>query len=253
MSGATSPRAIQLNGCFNFRDLGGLPAWSGTSIRRRMLFRSDALGRLDRSDQRVLARIGLRTVIDLRTPKEVEQHGLCAWYDQPPATHATPLVAWESLPTKSQSEDWCTPAPMIDAYHQMLAEGRDAIANVLSTLADDSALPAVVHCTSGRDRTAIVVAVLLGILGVPDQQIAEDYALSAAGMARSLAWMRAHDPVAMATIVKDEASMVYTPPEVMLGFLDAFRRQYGSFERYVDSIDQRAEAGRLRRLLTVGG
>lgn len=72
-------------------------------------------------------------------------------------------------------------------------------------------------------------------------------------MARSLEWMRAHDPVAMATIVKDEASMVYTPPEVMLGFLDAFRCEYGSFERYVDAIDRRAEAGRLRQLLTVGG
>ncbi|BAH50724.1 tyrosine-protein phosphatase [Rhodococcus opacus] len=253
MSGATSPRAIQLNGCFNFRDLGGLPAGSETSIRERVLFRSDALGRLDRRDQRVLADIGLRTVIDLRTSKEVEQHGLCAWYERSPELHALPLVAWESLPTKSQSQGWCTPAPLIDAYHQMLGEGRQTIAAALTVLAGAGALPAVVHCTSGRDRTAIVVAVLLGILGVPDHQIAEDYALSAAGMARSLAWMREHDPVAMALIVNDEASMVYTPPEVMLGFLDAFRREYGSFERYVDSIDRRAEVGRLRRLLTVGG
>lgn len=161
VSGATSPREIQLNGCFNFRDLGGLPTDSGTSIREHTLFRSDALGRLDRSDQRVLADVGLKTVIDLRTSKEVEQHGLCAWHEQSPDTHALPLVAWESLPTKSQSEGWCTPAPLIDAYHQMLEEGREAFAAVLAVLAGGAALPAVVHCTSGRDRTAIVIAVLL--------------------------------------------------------------------------------------------
>lgn len=52
VSGATSPNEVQLGGCFNFRDLGGLPTASGTSIRERMLFRSDALVRLDRIDQR---------------------------------------------------------------------------------------------------------------------------------------------------------------------------------------------------------
>ena len=253
VSGATSPNGIQLGGCFNFRDLGGLPTASGTSIRERMLFRSDALVRLDRIDQRQLSDIGLRTIIDLRTPKEVDQQGMCSWYERDPETYAMPLVAWETLPTRSQSEGWRTPEPMIDAYRAMFAEGSEMIAAVLTLLATDAGMPAIIHCNSGRDRTAIVVAVLLGILGVPDEHIAEDYARSSAGMRPSLEWMRANDPVAMATIVKDEESMVYTPPEVMLGFLDAFRGDHGSFDDFVESIGRGAEVTRIRQLLTAGG
>lgn len=148
VSGASSPNGIQLGGCFNFRDLGGLTTASGTSIRERMLFRSDALVRLDRIDQRQLSDIGMRTIIDLRTPKEVDRQGMCSWYEREPETYAMPLVAWETLPTRSQSEGWRTPEPMIDAYRAMFAEGSEMIAAVLT-------------------RTAIVVAVLLGILGVP--------------------------------------------------------------------------------------
>ncbi|QSE92055.1 hypothetical protein JWS13_27160 [Rhodococcus pseudokoreensis] len=57
----------------------------------------------------------------------------------------------------------------------------------------------------------------------------------------------------MATIVKDEESMVYTPPEVMLGFLDAFRGDHGSFDDFVESIGRGAEVARIRQLLTAGG
>ena len=153
----------------------------------------------------------------MRTPKEVDQQGMRSWYERDPETYAMPLVAWETLPTRSQSEGWRTPEPMIDAYRAMFAEGSEMIAAVLTLLATDAGMPAIIHCNSGRDRTAIVVAVLLGILGVSGEHIAEDYARSSAGMRPSLEWMRANDPVAMATIVKDEESMVYTPCATVAG------------------------------------
>ena len=65
-----------LEGAFNFRDLGGLRLPDGRRIRQGRLFRSDTLQALTPGDVRVLLdELGLRTVVDLRLAKEVEEEG----------------------------------------------------------------------------------------------------------------------------------------------------------------------------------
>src|ERR687898_726545 len=68
-------RAIRLDGVFNFRDMGGYAATDGRSVRWRTLFRSDGLGRLTDDDVETLRPFGLRTVVDLRTPREIDERG----------------------------------------------------------------------------------------------------------------------------------------------------------------------------------
>lgn len=162
-------RRLELEGVFNLRDIGGYPAAGGRSTRWRTLLRSDALHRLDPGGSAVLAGFGLSTVLDLRTQAEAEiapsaLDGLASRQ-----THISLLTGdLQALPLD------------LDAiYRYMIDQCGDTIGEAIKVLADGGAFPALVHCSAGKDRTGIVVALILAVLGVPDEVIAADYELSA--------------------------------------------------------------------------
>lgn len=164
-----SGRHIPVPGTYNLRDLGGYPTRAGGSVRWRTLFRSDGLHRLDADGVAGLAELGLRTIVDVRADIEVEQApsriaGLAA------RARRRPIVPdLEVLPTE------------LGAIYQYMVDQRgDAIGAVVKELCAPDALPALVHCTAGKDRTGIVMALVLAVLGVPDELIGADYSLSAA-------------------------------------------------------------------------
>ena len=64
----------------------------------------------------------------------------------------------------------------------------------MALLADAEAVPAVFHCTAGKDRTGIVAELILAVLGVADETIAADYAVTEQTRARSTAWIETHEP-----------------------------------------------------------
>lgn len=229
------PEALKLEGCFNFRDIGGLPAGVGGSVRGGQVFRSDMPTRLTEADERALAGAGVRTVIDFRASEELDRFGVPIWPLLAPEHRWMPMLTWDQLP-QGEVKQWLAPETMALAYHRMFADGVAAIGKSLSLLAQPDIAPAIVHCVSGRDRTALFIAVLLGLLGVPDEAIAADYALSADGMRDSMEWMRVHEPAAFASIVQSEEAMVYAPPEAMMLFLDEFRRRHHTFDDFAQSL-----------------
>jgi len=77
------------------------------------------------------------------------------------------------MPLVNDFED-CPDSPD-GSYRFMTERGAPAIGAVLTALAQPDALPALVHCTAGKDRTGIVVAALLTTLDVPVEQIHADY------------------------------------------------------------------------------
>jgi protein-tyrosine phosphatase len=162
-------RRLELAGVFNLRDVGGYPAAGGRTTRWRALLRSDALHRLDPVGGAVLAGLGLRTVLDLRTEAEAElaPSALDGLADR--RTHISLLAGdLAALPLE------------LDAiYRYMIDQCGDTIGAAIKVLADGGAFPALVHCSAGKDRTGIVVALILAVLGVPDELIAADYELSA--------------------------------------------------------------------------
>jgi len=222
-------RHIDLDGAVNFRDLGGYPAADGRHVRWRTLFRADGLSSLSERDRGVIRQLGVATVIDLRTTGEVER-GRFPVEEVPVAFHNLPLLV--EVPEASKFE--IVPGFLATQYQEMAAEAAAQIGAVLTLVANQATHPVIVHCTAGKDRTGVLVAVLLGLLGVPDEIIITDYALSARAMDRLRQKLVAQFPEAKATIDAADA-MFSAAPENMASLLAALRSEYGTIEAYAES------------------
>jgi protein-tyrosine phosphatase len=230
-------RAVAFDNVFNFRDLGGYRGADGRTVRWGRLFRADDLCRLDDGDLARLGDLGVRTVVDLRRPDELTRTGRV-----PPAGY-TYVHAHVVHPHWPVMTDFPTPAArveyLVDRYLEMAEEGGDGIGLALRTVADPAAAPVVFHCVAGKDRTGLVAAFTLYSLGVSEDDLADDYALSELAEEPNWSWYSArHQDGALRR--RWEAYTV-TPREAMLALLDVLRDRYGSVEKYLASIGVTAE------------
>jgi protein-tyrosine phosphatase len=236
-------RHMAVPGTLNFRDAGGYPVPGGGFIAWRRLLRSDGLHDLGPGALEMLGGLGLRTVLDLRTSAEVE----IAPTPIDAMTHGGALA----IPVSLLGDDLTgMPADLTAIYDYVIDRRGPAIAAVVKSLARPGALPALVHCAAGKDRTGIVVAIALAAVGVPDPFIAADYALS------SLYLDPQHTPtigrVQESTGLGDRltAALLASPPELILHLLARARRQSGSIDGYLAGHGvTRAELSALRSAL----
>lgn len=237
---------ISFERIFNLRDLGGLPTADGRTLRHGLVYRSDDPHLATSADVSALRALGIHTVIDLRLDEEVERRGSRTWE----ALDVIP-VRCSTLTKPPVPEDlakYIDPEFIRVEYFSML--GTDEVAHRLwGALAAAGSKPRLIHCASGRDRTAIVCAFLLEALGVSRELVLDDYAASAPGMERLLAHLDEHAPVEMSE--GNRYSFVRTPRECMAAFLDAVDEQYGSPVAYLEKLGVGPELDHLRRdLLT---
>lgn len=240
-------RHIAVPGTLNFRDAGGYPAADGGATRWRRLLRSDGLDSLGEGATDLLGGLGLRTVLDLRTSFEAQL-----------APSPVDDLAGNGAVTMSISligDDLGEmPGDLVSIYDYVVDRRGAAIGAAIRSLARPGALPGLVHCTAGKDRTGIVVAFALAAVGVPDHFVAADYALS------SLYLDPQHTPtigrVQESTGLGDRltAALLASPPELILHVLDRARRQAGSIADYLALHGVTcAELNALRSALVTGG
>jgi protein-tyrosine phosphatase len=241
----STERHIALAGCYNFRDLGGYPTNDGGHLRWRRLFRADGLTRLSEEDCAALTELGLATVIDLRTVSEVHDRGRFPVEAVEVEYHHLPLS--ESIPGTEEVPDWGEAQYVSARYTHLLKEGRDSINRAIGLLASDGSLPAVFHCSAGKDRTGVLAAVVLGGLGVPDEVIVDDYALSGIGTSRLMQALREEYADAVEEVEKYATAILRVLPEAMAGFIADVRAEYGGFEELVDDLGVAAEIASLKR------
>ncbi|AGZ45624.1 tyrosine-protein phosphatase [Actinoplanes friuliensis] len=222
------PRTVTFSASYNFRDVGGYAGLDNRTVRWRRLFRADSLHRLKGDDLQTFSDLGVRSVIDLRRVFEVEEHG------RVPEAEG---LAYHNLVVKHI--DWDTVAPSLpherwlaDRYLNFAEDGQEGLAAALSLIADPEAAPVVVHCMAGKDRTGVVCALTLSLLGVSDADIAQDYALTEVAMASLTAYLMRTKP----DLVQDKYHMFDCPQDAMLLFLGDLRDRYGSVEKYVREI-----------------
>lgn len=165
-------RSVTFENLYNFRDLGGLPVASGGTTRTDRLYRSDSVAYASASDTAWLVeRLGLATVIDLRGEREVDLFGR--------GLLARTGVRYVSAPI----EQLAGYDDLAGFYLGVLAECGGTLATAIRGLLRPDALPAVIHCEAGCDRTGVLVAMILTLIGVPDADICTDYLLTSAAVA----------------------------------------------------------------------
>jgi protein-tyrosine phosphatase len=240
-------RHIPFDAVFNFRDLGGYPAADGRTVRWRRLFRADGLNRLHAEEVERFAELEVETVVDLRTLDEAESGGRF-----PTGVRE---VAYHHLPMFDVIPDW--PADDGDAasylaarYVEMFTSGRRAVAATFALLGEEGSYPLVFHCAAGKDRTGIMAALVLELLGVADDVIAADYALSHEAMDRLVEWARQRPGVFGRPRQPVPSAAVEARPETMALFLRRIREETGGMDQLLADLDlDRALPGRIRDLL----
>ncbi len=240
-------RLVELEGVQNFRDLGGYPTIDGSTTKWRTLYRADGLYRLTSADLEALRPLGLATVIDLRTPNELVERGRFPLEEHPAAFHHLPVIdaVWDTRDEVVNGPD--AAEVMLHLYLDMFRQGERELVRLLTILGDAATYPAVFHCAAGKDRTGIATAVILGVLGVPDEVIAEDYALSSAAMDRMDAWFRVNRPEMIDRMAQFPPAFRVADPRTMVALLHLVEREHGSMEGYVRSIGvDSAVVARLR-------
>ncbi len=227
-------RHIPLDGCLNFRDLGGYPTRDGRQVRWRRLFRSDALHRLSAADVRVLrGELELGTVVDLRSSGErrAETPGPLAAEDV--RFHHVPLFDGDTVGSARLSE----PMTLSDRYFALAEAAKEAVARVVEVLAR-SDRPALYHCAAGKDRTGLISAVLLGALGVRDEIIVADYALTRQNLDAIIERLDETEGYReMLSALPPDT--LHAEPETMITLLDRMRERYGSMRGYLQSAGTR--------------
>ncbi|MET8120685.1 tyrosine-protein phosphatase [Micromonospora sp. NPDC005189] len=226
MDAIDDSRQISLPATFNFRDVGGYLGHDDRSVRHGRLYRSDSLHRLTEQDRDAFAAIGIRTVIDLRRPTEVERDGRVPAYQGLTYRHIHPEHDdWAGTP---HEEGASLARYLADRYADLAQTGTAGLAEAVGLIADSANAPVVVHCVAGKDRTGIVCALTLAVLGVDDADIVADYALSSEASARYSAWL-----ATTVGVVNVPAPFLASPAEAMQIFLAELREGHGSVEAYL--------------------
>jgi len=246
--GAVPVDWVELEGAVNVRDVGGLPTVDGRRTRTGVLLRADNLQDLTDADvAELVGRRGLRTVIDLRSTGEVHLTGPGPLKAAGlPHVHLSLIPEWDGEPDRSEVDraldaglrDAALPAlpsarrrasdptDLAGHYTSYVVNAGPAIAAALKVLADPSSGPSLVHCAAGKDRTGVIVALALSLVGVTREAVVADYVRSAERAERILARLAstaAYGPGLEGVTVADTTPVASS----MEGFLDAVDREYG--------------------------
>ncbi|WP_102027713.1 tyrosine-protein phosphatase [Salirhabdus sp. Marseille-P4669] len=232
-------REITLEGCFNFRDLGGYRTESGQRVKVGMLYRSGNLSQLTENDVEKLRSLGIRKICDLRGDGEVtrypdpELEG-ATWYH-------TPVLSDEKMMGQVGDETSfidalreTKPGEMLLDLNKNMVTFKSAFQHVMKVVLSEPRQPLLFHCMAGKDRTGAVAAILLGILGVPREQIVEDYLYTN----HTLEQMNQHfDDIGynhLPGIEQDVLDALFEArAEYINTFLDEVEAHYESMERFV--------------------
>ncbi|MDH4549916.1 tyrosine-protein phosphatase [Pseudomonas sp. BN607] len=225
-------RRLALDGAVNFRDMGGYEASCGRQIKGGVLYRSDSLAELTAKDMSAIQALRLRSVIDLRHNSErlaKPNRLLPSWGGRTHALGFLPhgatclfeAVRSRSIDAAQARESLCS------MYRHLPTTQCKHFAQVLQVLLQEHSYPALIHCTSGKDRTGFAIAVVLMALGVSRETIMQDYLLTN-DYRRDLSFMLGEEvePEVMAIIKSASA-------EYLQAAFDVIDRVYGSSELFL--------------------
>jgi len=222
-------RHLRFASVSNFRDIGGYRTRNGGTIAWRRVFRSGEFQHLTGNDlQRLKEEIGLASVIDLRSAMEIERHGIGLLSEADIKYHNISFIA-DGGDRKADERRFKEFKNMGEFYLDLMPQKEygQRIIEALEVIAIPENHPLVFNCAVGKDRTGILAAVLLSVLGVEDEDIIEDYSLSGPYMEELLKKINS-DPKASQAAQPLPEYFWKASPESMALFLNTLCEEYGS-------------------------
>lgn len=230
-------------GALNSRDIGGLPAAGGVT-RSGVLLRSGGLAHLGDEGRAALRAHGIRRIVDLREDDEVRS--------DPSRTHGLDIETVRApLFLGSAASFFVEDVSLRDMYRRLVDTASGRIVEVVRAVL--GAQPVLVHCTVGKDRTGVTVALMLDAAGVDRAAVVDDYARTETLLpdernARVVGYLRQRHPGARHL----EELATRSPAPVMSGLLDDLDTRFGSPAGYLRAHGVTdGELADLRRMLVV--
>lgn len=255
-------RLIPIQGVINFRDLGGYQTRSGQQVRWGKAYRSAQLDRLTTQGIAQLQALNIKTVVDLRFSEEtlmyptlraaVPQAQMLSWHDEQDSQHSNLIrdKAAKVMGGWRDSLDSNDPELVREAmrmnYPQKLYSHAMIYRRMLHALIDEQS-PIVFHCAAGKDRTGVAAALILGLLGVDDQTIIEDYLVTQSQMGELVeSWLaggatdREHYADFQKRLIDLPRELVQpvfeADPSYIETLLDYVESQYQGFVNYAERV-----------------
>ena len=220
-------RHIVLEGAVNFRDQGGYPTENGRFVKWRRLFRSDSLHDLTESDvQTITGTLGLTTIVDLRSINSVLEDGRGLLALSGIAYHNYPFLERRGIEPPTSGSD---PGERLTAIYQwILLNAGTLMAQAFNALAQDVNQPALFHCNAGKDRTGVLGATLLSVLGVSREDVVADFLMTNEVIDGILARIKK-----MPGFQDSTRDGIMAPQSAIEKFLDVMQREFGGPESYL--------------------
>ncbi len=247
----SSPTLREPEGIHNFREVGPYRLRRGGTFRTGMVYRSGALELMTEADAAWLAdEVHVRTVLDLRHPEEVAlRSGPHALEDR--------VLAHSIFREDVRQEDFIAELNGLygagispQRYMHYLEVGGDRLARAFALFGEEENYPFLVHCSAGKDRTGVLVGMIMDVLGAAPEDIAHEYGLSDLSIDRLLAYLRSSGRVLQGSEDEIRARLA-TPPDKMAGFIELLHAKHGSAEAFFVSHGvPGATIERVRKLLT---
>lgn len=243
-------RIIELEGSFNFRDLGGYETRSGHRVKWGKLFRSGNLAKLTNSDIDLVTQLGINRILDLRGLEEIslnptpEIKGVKGIHiqvipnkelsDQENPSVQAAIHTNENEQQKHLILDGPTEKFMTDLYGQMVSFA-DAFQQVFKELLEQPERPLLFHCMVGKDRTGIASALILSALGVSRETILEDYTLTNESFDKIKAALvdNGDNEALMSHDLDSIQALLEARPVYLETFFAQVEEQFGSVDNYL--------------------
>jgi protein-tyrosine phosphatase len=234
-------RHVVLDGAQNFRDLGGYATDDGRHVRWGLLYRSDNLAHLTDADLEKVQQLGIKLVCDFRSTEEKAEEPDRLPATNPPAVAELPIfdesfspAAFRERLTSGDLGDLDLRQTLTDANRLFASQFAGQYAAMLERVTRPESLPAVVHCTAGKDRAGFASAVILRTLGVPEETVLEDFLLTNHYTGRKIE--RTLWTIRVISLFRVDPEQVRPVLGVERGYLEAafdeIAKRHGSFDAY---------------------
>jgi protein-tyrosine phosphatase len=252
MTGKLS-RQINFQSIPNFRDIGGYRTNKGKTVAWRRIFRSGNLNRMTEEDfGKLKEEIRLATVIDLRSAEEIGRQGVGLHSQSDIRYHNISFIT-DGGNREADERRFRTFSNMGQFYMDIVRDkgfGRRII-QAMEVIAEEENHPLIFHCAVGKDRTGVLSAMLLSVIGVQDSDIIEDYTMSGLYIEELLQRISSDPKIAEAVKPLPDYFWTATPESIIL-FLTTLRQEYGSIPGYLELMgSDKTLVERLEKALLV--